>query len=78
MTWEETANRCVEIEQTVQEAMIEYTGDVTDPGPLAGLSAALSTLAVGDEDAAKQMFLDVAQWIATEEIEGLKAQREDS
>lgn len=72
MTWREAANLCVEIEQEVQEATIETTGDVGDPGPLAMLSACLTTLADGDQEDAAEMFINLAKWLRDEELELLR------
>jgi hypothetical protein len=72
VTTREAANQAVELEQEVQEAEIEATGDVSDPGPMSLLSAALTTLADGDVEGAAEMFLNVQRWLRDDELEMLK------
>lgn len=72
MNWREAANRAVEIEQEVQEATIECTGDVGDPGPMSLLSTALSVLADGDEAGAAEVFINIQKWLRDEELEALR------
>jgi TusA-related sulfurtransferase len=72
MTLQEAANLVIELEQEVQEATIDATGDVCDPGPMAALSAALSVLADGDTESAAQMFVDLQKWLRDEELELLR------
>lgn len=58
--WVAAENQAVEEQIKAQEAWIEHTGDVTDPGELGMLVAALGCLATGDEEIAAEILLQLA------------------
>ena len=58
--WRQTADQVIEEQILEQEAWIEATGDVTDPGDLGTLVTIVEALASGDEGFAAEMVLILA------------------
>ena len=56
----------------VQEATIQATGDVSDPGPLGLVVTIAETLAGGDEELATALLVSLAEQLRDEEIELLR------
>jgi hypothetical protein len=59
-TFRAAADKAVEEQMKAQEAWIEQTGDVTDPGELGMLVTALDCLATGDDELAAEILMAIA------------------
>lgn len=59
-TFRQAADQAVEEQIKAQEAWIEATGDVTDPGELGMLVAALESLADGEDELAGDILGQLA------------------
>lgn len=73
----QAADTAVEEQIKAQEAWIEATGDVTDPGDLGMLVTALECLADGDDELASEIFGQLAVSLREgDEREALEAAKE--